>query len=56
MLDTATAAPTSRTRAPHVDTKVYVIDTSVLLSDPSALRFFAEHEIVLPLVVINELE
>ena len=37
-------------------TKVYVVDTSVLLSDPHALRFFAEHEIVLPLVVINELE
>jgi len=38
------------------DQKVYVIDTSVLLSDPHALRHFAEHEVVLPLVVINELE
>ncbi|WP_235750705.1 PhoH family protein [Nigerium massiliense] len=35
---------------------MFVVDTSVLLSDPQALRFFAEHEIVLPLVVINELE
>ena len=34
----------------------YVIDTSVLLSDPSALFRFAEHEVVLPLVVISELE
>ncbi|SNT17907.1 PhoH-like ATPase [Asanoa hainanensis] len=35
---------------------VYVLDTSVLLSDPAAFRRFAEHEVVLPLVVITELE
>lgn len=34
----------------------YVLDTSVLLSDPWALTKFAEHEVVLPLVVITELE
>ncbi|MDR7328934.1 PhoH family protein [Corynebacterium guangdongense] len=34
----------------------YVLDTSVLLSDPWALRKFAEHHVVLPLVVITELE
>jgi PhoH-like ATPase len=33
-----------------------VVDTSVLLSDPGALARFAEHEVVLPLVVITELE
>jgi PhoH-like ATPase len=37
-------------------TRTYVIDTSVLLSDPSAILRFAEHEVVLPLVVIGELE
>lgn len=36
--------------------RTYVIDTSVLLSDPGALTRFAEHEVVLPLVVISELE
>ena len=36
--------------------KCYVLDTSVLLSDPSALRRFGEHEVVLPVVVISELE
>jgi PhoH-like ATPase len=36
--------------------RAYVLDTSVLLSDPRAITRFAEHEIVLPLVVINELE
>ena len=34
----------------------YVIDTSVLLSDPWALNRFEEHEVILPLVVIGELE
>ena len=34
----------------------YVLDTSVLLSDPHAIRRFAEHDVVLPVVVITELE
>jgi PhoH-like ATPase len=33
-----------------------VLDTSVLLSDPWACTRFAEHEVVVPLVVISELE
>lgn len=33
-----------------------MVDTSVLLSDPAAVIRFAEHEVVLPLVVISELE
>ncbi|WP_295014860.1 PhoH family protein [uncultured Microbacterium sp.] len=36
--------------------KTYVLDTSVLLSDPRAFFRFAEHSIVLPVVVIGELE
>jgi PhoH-like ATPase len=36
--------------------RTFVLDTSVLLSDPKALFRFAEHEVVLPIVVINELE
>ncbi|ASR02452.1 PhoH family protein [Gordonia rubripertincta] len=37
-------------------TRTYVLDTSVLLSDPWAVMRFAEHSVVLPLVVISELE
>lgn len=37
-------------------TRTYVLDTSVLLSDPWAVTRFAEHHVVLPLVVIGELE
>jgi PhoH-like ATPase len=36
--------------------RTYVLDTSVLLSDPGAWARFGEHEVVLPLVVISELE
>ena len=36
--------------------RTYVLDTSVLLADPGALRRFHEHEVVLPIVVITELE
>ncbi|RFA20030.1 PhoH family protein [Subtercola boreus] len=36
--------------------RTYVLDTSVLLSDPKAIFRFAEHPVVLPVVVISELE
>ncbi len=34
----------------------YVLDTSVLLADPVALSRFAEHEVIIPITVIGELE
>jgi PhoH-like ATPase len=34
----------------------YVLDTSVLLADPLAMEKFEEHEVVIPIVVISELE
>ena len=36
--------------------KTFVLDTSVLLADPGALTRFAEHEVIIPIVVIGELE
>lgn len=36
--------------------RTYVLDTSVLLSDPAAIYRFDEHEVVIPVVVITELE
>jgi PhoH-like ATPase len=38
------------------DRRTFVLDTSVLLSDPRAMLRFAEHEVVLPVVVVTELE
>ena len=37
-------------------TTSYVLDTCVLLADPRALYRFDEHEVVLPLVVVEELD
>jgi PhoH-like ATPase len=34
----------------------FVVDTNVLLHDPSALFVFQEHEVIIPLVVIEELD
>ena len=48
------AAARSRSRKPAHRT--YVLDTSVLLSDPHALLRFDEHEVVIPVVVVTELE
>ncbi|WP_433498004.1 PhoH family protein [Sphaerimonospora sp. CA-214678] len=36
--------------------RTYVLDTSVLLADPAAMNRFDEHEVVIPIVVITELE
>ena len=42
--------------APRPGIRTYVLDTSVLLADPGALGRFDEHEVVLPVVVVTELE
>ena len=34
----------------------YVLDTCVLLADPHALLRFDEHELVLPMIVVEELD
>jgi PhoH-like ATPase len=51
-----TASRSSRRTASPDLRRTYVLDTSVLLSDPWAVTRFAEHAVVLPLVVIGELE
>ena len=50
--------PCARTEipSPMPGRRTYVVDTSVLLSDPKAMLRFAEHLVVLPIVVITELE
>ena len=48
---TGSAAGRSRSKV-----RTYVLDTSVLLSDPAAFTRFDEHLVVLPVVVVTELE
>lgn len=60
----AAARSRSRTQVQHGDEgapvgpahRTFVLDTSVLLSDPHALLRFDEHEVVIPVVVVTELE
>jgi PhoH-like ATPase len=52
----ATDRRTKNPESPGEQRRSFVLDTSVLLSDPRAAMRFAEHEVVLPVVVITELE
>ncbi|WEG11712.1 PhoH family protein [Pullulanibacillus sp. KACC 23026] len=37
-------------------TKIYVLDTNVLLQDPFALFAFEEHEVIIPAIVLEEID
>lgn len=37
-------------------TKNYVLDTNVVLSDPRAIYAFAEHNVIIPIPVLQEIE
>ncbi|MDX8409317.1 MAG: PhoH family protein [Mariprofundales bacterium] len=36
--------------------KIYILDTNVLIHDPNALQHFDEHDVVLPIVVLEEMD
>jgi len=57
-LVTVTQSPSPAPAPSEIATglRTFVLDTSVLLSDPRAALRFAEHAVVLPVVVITELE
>lgn len=42
--------------APSNSTKIFVLDTSVLLYDHHALQNFAEHDVVIPITVLEEVD
>ncbi|MEN9710992.1 MAG: hypothetical protein RL441_984 [Actinomycetota bacterium] len=52
----AAATPRTKKKTSTEGRRIFVIDTSVLLSDPHAMLRFAEHQVVLPVVVLTELE
>ncbi|CAB4642050.1 MAG: AAA family ATPase [Actinobacteria bacterium] len=57
MEKSATPASTKSTsKSKKTGERTFVLDTSVLLSDPKAMFRFAEHAVILPVVVISELE
>lgn len=56
MTEIMSLAQDSQTPGNAAKLRTYVLDTSVLLSDPRAIMRFAEHSVVLPIVVVSELE
>ena len=56
MLNASDQQATSTVVPDDTAIRTYVVDTSVLLSDPRAMLRFAEHSVVVPVVVITELE
>ena len=51
-------APTDRVRRPKVAgvAKLFVLDTNVLMHDPMCLFRFEEHDVFLPMIVLEELD
>jgi PhoH-like ATPase len=54
---TASAPPTKARKPKHTGpAKLFVLDTNVLLHDPMCLFRFEEHDIFLPMIVLEELD
>ncbi|WP_439951502.1 PhoH family protein [Castellaniella caeni] len=54
---TAAGKAKARTRRlPAAQRKLFVLDTNVLLHDPTSLFRFAEHDVFLPMIVLEELD
>jgi PhoH-like ATPase len=50
------AAAKSNVRALPTRTKLFVLDTNVLMHDPTSLFHFAEHDVYLPMLTLEELD
>ena len=48
--------PSTTDAAGDAQRRLYVLDTNVLMHDPAALYRFDEHDIYLPMVVLEELD
>ncbi len=46
----------SKSKRPQGPTRLFVLDTNVLLHDPTCLFRFEEHDIFLPMIVLEELD
>jgi len=50
------AAPRKQKADPAVNKKIFVLDTSVILYDHSAIEHFQEHDVAIPITVLEELD
>ncbi len=54
--DTSVKSNASRTADKRGVTKLFVLDTNVLMHDPTSLFRFAEHDVYLPMITLEELD
>ncbi len=54
--DTPAKSQTSRNADKRGITKLFVLDTNVLMHDPTSLFRFAEHDVYLPMITLEELD
>ncbi|MGZ5304533.1 MAG: PIN domain-containing protein, partial [Bacteroidia bacterium] len=45
-----------KTATPDTDKKIFVLDTSVILYDHNSVKQFAEHDVVIPITVLEEVD
>ena len=43
-------------RASGIQQKAYVLDTNVLIHDPTSILNFEEHQVIIPITVLEELD
>ncbi len=53
---TAAHPRSSKTRPPRPQRRIFVLDTNVLMHDPTAIFRFEEHDIYIPMIVLEELD
>ena len=53
---TAKTEPKPKKKAPSGPAKLFVLDTNVLMHDPMCLFRFEEHDVFLPMIVLEELD
>lgn len=54
--DVTVPAPAPKKKKPSGPSKIFVLDTNVLMHDPMSLFRFDEHDIFLPMIVLEELD
>ena len=48
--------PAAQARSKPLESKIFVLDTNVLMHDPTSLYRFEEHDVYLPIMVLEELD
>src|SRR5690349_7976954 len=52
----AESSETKRTRTKRDQRRIFVLDTNVLMHDPTAIFRFDEHDVYIPMIVLEELD